>query len=591
MNVVARQRSVRRPSPEMDLSSPVQYLRGVGPKKAALLKTVGIESIEDLLYYIPRRHLDRSKLVPISQLKLNCEATVVGRVETFSFTAGRRPRFVMVLSDASGTLNCVWFQGIKWVQKAFKVGDTVVVSGQVRWYQGKQMPHPEFEILSDKGDGDLLHTGRIIPLYPTTAELKLQYLDSRGFRRIIKPALDQFGDRIAETLPESVVNRCALPTLSQALCDIHFPTTMEDAERARQRLAFDELFYLELMLALRKRRRVQEQEGIVFERVGERLSRLLEKLSFQLTPAQKRVMRQIRADMRSRPMNRLLQGDVGSGKTIVALMTMLIAVENGYQAALMAPTEVLAEQHYLTIGGLLEELGVQVTLLVGRMRKPLREKALRAIEDGSTQIIIGTHALIQEGVNFKRLGLVIIDEQHRFGVMQRVTLRQKGLHPDVLVMTATPIPRTLALTLYGDLDVSVIDQMPPGRREIITAWRGENRKEEIYEFLRELIKKGGQVYIVFPLVEESEKVDLKAATESYEHIRQKVFPEYRVALLHGRMKNVEKDRIMTSFKNREIDVLISTTVIEVGVDVPNATAMLIEHAERFGLAQLHQLRG
>ena len=579
-------------APKIGLSSSVQYLKGVGPKKAALLTTVNIENIEDLLYYIPRRYLDRRLLAPISHVRINTDATVVGQVKTFGYTEGRRPRFVVVLDDGTGVLQCVWFQGAHFVQKAFEIGDTVVVSGPVRFYQGKQMAHPDFEVLSNKSGDDLLHTGRIIPLYPSTADLKARYLDSRGFRRIIKPALDRFLNTITETLPDGVRERCHVLPLSEALRTIHFPDTMEAAEQARRRLAFDELFYLELMLARRKKRWTGDEDGIVFKGAGGRIEELLELLSFELTEAQKKVVREIWSDMKSnRSMNRLLQGDVGSGKTIVALIAMLIAVENGYQAAIMAPTEILAEQHFLTTRRLLKELGVQVTLLVGGMRKSSREKAVGAIRKGEAQVIIGTHALIQEDVDFHRLGLVIIDEQHRFGVLQRSIIRKKGMKPDVLVMTATPIPRTLALTLYGDLDVSVIDEMPPGRKEVTTLWRSDKHRKEMYSILRDQIQKGGQAYIVYPLVEESEKIDLRAAKDSFEHLRTEVFHDLRVDLIHGKMGNETKDRVMTRFKAGEIDILVSTTVIEVGVDVPNATLMIIEHAERFGLSQLHQLRG
>ena len=592
MKTTIFKKNVKRPASRISLSTSVQYLNGVGPKKAALLKTVGIESIEDLLYYIPRRYIDRRLLSRISQVKVNTDATVVGQVETFGYTEGRRPRFVVLLKDDTGMLQCVWFQGAHYVQKTFHVGDTVVVSGPVRFYRGKQMAHPEFEILSNKSGEDLLHTGRIIPLYPSTADLKARYLDSRGFRRIIKPVLGRLLNLLPETIPDSVREKCHLLPLSEALRIIHFPDTMEAAEQARERLAFDELFYLEIMLAKRKSEWTGEKNGIAFKRVGDKLKEFLHLLNFTLTDAQKRVVKEIWADMKDqRPMNRLLQGDVGSGKTVVALIAMLIAVENGYQSVLMAPTEILAEQHYLTMRHLLDDLHVKVILLVGRMRKSSREKALESIREGTADVIVGTHALLQEDVDFGRLGLIIIDEQHRFGVLQRAVLREKGLRPNVLVMTATPIPRTLAMTVFGDLDMSILNEMPPGRKEVETIWRSDEQRENVYAFLRSQIKKGGQVYIVYPLVEESEKIDLKAAKESYEHLQSEVFSGLNLALLHGKMGNETKDQIMTQFKTGQIDILVSTTVIEVGVDVPNATVMVIEHAERFGLSQLHQLRG
>jgi ATP-dependent DNA helicase RecG len=374
--------------------------------------------------------------------------------------------------------------------------------------------------------------------------------------------------------------------------NVHFPEDMNAAHQARRRLAFEELFFLELSLALRRSRRRRKSNGIVFQKADGLIRGLLEELSFQLTSAQKKVLHEIRADMKSkRQMNRLLQGDVGSGKTVVALITMLIAVENGYQAALMAPTEILAEQHHLTLQGLLEKLGVGIVLLVGGMKKSLREKATRSIESGRAQVVIGTHALIQERVSFDRLGLVVIDEQHRFGVMQRAALRSKGIYPDVLVMTATPIPRSLAMTIYGDLDVSILDQLPPGRMPVKTRWYDDRKREQIYRFLDDQMRQGRQVYVVCPLVEQSEKVDLKAAKEMAQRLAKEVFPQWRVDLIHGRLPSAEKERVMQAFSQHQIDLLVSTTVVEVGVDVPNASAMLIEHADRYGLSQLHQLRG
>ncbi len=584
--------AARRMPTNVELSSPVQFVKGVGPKKAAVLKGIGIVTVEDLLYHVPRRYLDRRLLAPISHVKVNAEATVVGQVRTFGYTKGRHPHFVLVLEDKTGWLECVWFQKAHYLEKAFQVGDTVVVSGQVRFYRGRQMAHPEFEILSDEGGEDLLHTGRIIPLYPSTAELKAHFLDSRGFRRLVRAAQESVAGNIPETLPPHIMERCGLCPLPEALRAIHFPDDMESAEEARKRLAFDELFYLELLLARRKQKWVEKEKGVLFRRVGEKVGELLNLLSFELTQAQKRVIREIWTDMKStRPMSRLLQGDVGSGKTVVALLAMLIAVENGYQAAMMAPTEILAEQHYLSMHRLFDSLGVRVTMLLGGMRKTQRDKALEAIREGSADVVVGTHALIQEDVGFCRLGLAVIDEQHRFGVLQRAELREKGFQPDMLVMTATPIPRTLAMTVYGDLDVSTLDELPPGRKQIRTIWRSDRSRDQVYDLLRQQIAEGGQAYIVYPLVEESEKLDLKAAKESFEHLQTEVFPDLRLALIHGRMGHEAKDGVMTRFKAGEVDVLVSTTVIEVGVDVPNASAMLVEHAERFGLSQLHQLRG
>jgi len=401
-----------------------------------------------------------------------------------------------------------------------------------------------------------------------------------------------YKEQVDETIPQNIINRQKLIPLSSALENIHFPANGEMLEKAKNRLKFDELFFMELLIALRRNYNAGTSGGIRFEKVGDRVRSLVEKLPFELTDAQKKVIHEIHDDMKSsKPMNRLLQGDVGSGKTIVALITMLIAVENGYQAALMAPTEILAEQHFLTLHQMLDNIGVKTVLLVGAQSKNERQTVLDDIASQNADIIVGTHALIQENVDFHNLGLVIIDEQHRFGVMQRAKLREKSLNPDVLVMTATPIPRTLSMTVYGDLDVSVLDEMPTGRKPIITQWRPSQSRAKIYRFVREQVAKGAQAYIVFPLVEETEKSDLKAASDSYEKMKSSYFSEYKLGLLHGRMKSEEKESVMAAFKAGDIQILISTTVIEVGVDVPNATIMVVEHAERFGLTQLHQLRG
>jgi ATP-dependent DNA helicase RecG len=400
------------------------------------------------------------------------------------------------------------------------------------------------------------------------------------------------GDSITEVLPPTVRQSNRLLDRANAFQNIHFPETMERARQARRRLAFDELFFLELSLALKKSRRLEKADGITFPKANGLIRRLLDELSFELTAAQKRVLHQIRADMkRKEQMSRLLQGDVGSGKTVVALITMLIAVQNDYQAALMAPTEILAEQHAITLKTLLDKLGVRSVLLLGGMRKSFREKTLKAIKSGRAKIVVGTHALIQQGVSFDRLGLVVIDEQHRFGVIQRAALREKGAHPDVLVMTATPIPRSLSMTIYGDLDVSVLDEMPPGRRPIKTEWFDDRQRQRAYRFLDDQMERGQQVYVVCPLVEQSEKLDLKAAEDMAQKLSQKVFPHRTVDLLHGRLAGREKEKRMTAFARGQVDLLVCTTVVEVGVDVSNATVMLVEHAERYGLAQLHQLRG
>ena len=549
----------------------------------------------DLLQHYPRRYLDRSIITPIRNLHPDDTATVVGKIVTQGIKKGKRSRYVILLSDETGFLSCVWFHQIPYWQKLFKVGQTLAVSGKIGYFGGLQIVHPEFDLLSESGEDredEFVHTGKIIPLYPSTESLSRLGLDSRGFRRVIRNLLRNYGGQIEEILLDSTIQRHQLIYLEEAFQNIHFPKDFDSLRKAQTRLKFDEFLFMEFMLAYRKHHVSQQEKGIHFAKVGERLKTLVDKLPFQLTDAQKKVIREIRADMKKPyPMYRLLQGDVGSGKTIVALVTMLIAVENGYQAALMAPTEILAEQHYLTFRSWLEELDVSIKLLIGGQKKAERQKILLAIQNGEGNIVIATHAIIQENVDFHNLGLVVIDEQHRFGVAQRALLTEKGENPDVLVMTATPIPRTLSLTVYGDLDVSILDELPEGRIPVRTSWRYENKRKEIYDFVKTKVAQGQQAYIVFPLIEESEKLDLKAATESFEKMSTGIFSDLKLALLHGRMKSDEKDAIMSAFKKSEIQILVSTTVIEVGVDVPQATIMVIENAERFGLTQLHQLRG
>ncbi|MEE2709539.1 MAG: ATP-dependent DNA helicase RecG [Gemmatimonadota bacterium] len=580
-------------SQTLSLTDPIISVAGIGEKRAEALQNVGIDTVEDLLHHIPRLYLDRRNLTPISQIAVDTEATVLGTVKRVSARPGKPGRFEMMLGDDSGNLKCTWF-GAKWVhglRKKFMPGDMLIVSGKVTFFNGKQIVTPEYDILTGDGD-DPLHTGRVIPVYRSTATLREVGMDSRGLRRIIKPLLDLLVHDIPETIPDSIIRDHDLLPLPKALYQAHFPETPEEAEHARSRLAFDELFYLELLLAFRKHAAKFGATGIAFQPKSQMARRLLDRLSFELTEAQKRVLREIHRDMcRPQSMNRLLQGDVGSGKTIVAALAMLIAVESGYQAALMAPTEILAQQHAFVLHDLLENLGVNIIFLVGGMQAKERRDRRAEVASGVAQIVIGTHALIQEDVAFKKLGFAVVDEQHGFGVTQRAQLREKGENPDVLVMTATPIPRTLALTVYGDLDVSVLDELPPGRKPIETQWVPDTKRQETYTSIREEIERGRQAYVVCPLVDESEKLDLKAATEMAEHLQVKVFPDLRISLIHGKMKSAEKDTIMHAFKNGQSDILVSTTVIEVGIDVPNATIMVIEQAERFGLAQLHQLRG
>lgn len=584
---------------KISLQSDIKYLPGIGPKRAAILYEMGIYNVYDLLNYVPRRYIDRTNIKKINEIRLNEWVTVVGKVENFGLVKNRKmsgSRFRLIISDETGYLSLVWFKGAQYFQNAFETGEYLAVYGKVDYYNHeKQIAHPEFDRLDDEDDTDFMHTGSIIPLYPTTEALRKKWLDSRGFRRLIKPLLP-VTDAIPDPLPEPLRLKKDLMNLSESYREIHFPTNTERLQRALYRFKFDEFFYLELMMAYQKKRVRLQPDGIRFEKVGDKTRQLIEQLPFQLTEGQKQALKEIREDMKSPyPMNRLLQGDVGSGKTVVALLAILMAVENGYQTAFMAPTEILADQHYIVLQEYLWGMDIPVVLLKGGQKKSEREKILSDILDHRASIVVGTHALFQESVKFAQLGLIIIDEQHRFGVMQRAEIRQKaveaGFNPDVLVMTATPIPRTLAMTVYGDLDVSVIPELPAGRQPIRTAVRDESSRAKIYDFIRKEVSAGHQIYIVYPLIEQSEKLDLKAAVEAYEQLSGKVFPELRLGLLHGRMGSAEKQNIMKAFKDRQTDILVSTTVIEVGVNVPNATVMVIEHADRYGLTQLHQLRG
>ena len=583
------------------LQSSLQYLKGVGPRRAADLQRVGLSTIEDLLYRFPIRYEDRAGFQTIASLKPGVAASIAGEVVSCGVRPTRRPRFKifeMLVRDRTGSLRAIWFNQ-PFLQDVFRAHQRIILFGRLELTpHGLQLQNPQYEILrgdeDESEDEETVHTGRIVPVYEKTGQLttKMQ-------RTLVFQALQQLPDEVFDPLPAPVRARERLIDRRPALELVHFPpadASIDDLNRfrspAHRRLIFEEFFLFQLGIVLRRRRADTERKPrpvVVTDATRDAVRRVL---PFRLTGDQKTVVRQIVEDMkRPQPMNRLLQGDVGSGKTIVALMAALVAMENGLQVAFMAPTEILAEQHFINIRRLMEASRFRLTLLTGATPAKKRREIAAELASGSTHMVIGTHALVQEGVSFRELGLAIIDEQHRFGVLQRATLRQKGLHPDVLVMTATPIPRTLALTTYGDLDVSVMREMPPGRQPISTAAKPESRRDDVYRFVRQQLEAGRQAYIVYPLVEESAKVDLKAATEMADHLAQDVFPEFRVALLHGRLKQDVKDRVMGAFVRGEYQVLVSTTVIEVGVDVPNATVMVIEHAERFGLSQLHQLRG
>ena len=574
-------------APPPGLATPLQFLRGVGPRRAALLEKKGLRTVEDALFFLPLRHEDRTRLTPLRALQPGQTATCSGTIVGLSPPPPGRTRqpFTVMLRDASGHATASWF-GWRYLARALERGQRLVLHGRVARYRGAiVLQQPDWEVV-EGGEDERLHTGRLVPVYSLT-----EGLGQRALRALMWRIVDQFASQVAEVLPDAARARRRLVGLAQALADGHFPGTEEALAAARRRLAFDDFLLLQLGLAI-LRARTTRARGLSLDPRGDLVGRLRARLPYRLTAAQERVWEEIRRDMAApHPMHRLLQGDVGSGKTVVAALAVLTAVEAGYQAAVMAPTEILAEQHVVTFRDLIEPLGVRVSLLTSALKPRERAAARAALAAGEVGCAVGTHALVQEGVAFRRLGLAVVDEQHRFGVEQRARLRGKGEHPDLLVMTATPIPRTLALTLYGDLDVSVIDELPPGRRPVVTAARTEARRRAIYRFIGEQVAAGRQAYVVCPLVEESEALDLKAATDMARRLAGEVFPHLTVGLLHGRLGVEDKDAIMRRFKAGEIHVLVSTTVIEVGIDVPNASVMLVEHAERFGLSQLHQLRG
>ncbi|MDY3141403.1 MAG: ATP-dependent DNA helicase RecG [Parabacteroides sp.] len=571
----------------------ITYLPGVGPKRAEVLqKEVNLASYEDLLYYIPYKYMDRSRFYRVSDINGSMPyIQLKGRILSFeTLGEGSAKRLIGKFSDGTGTIDLVWFKQIHWVTNKLKPDVDYIVFGKPTLFGNSfNMVHPDVDPIEQAAQ---VAQG-LTPYYNTTERMKKIGLNSRALQNLIFNLLSNLQWQVPEILSPDLLQRTKLISLSDALRQIHFPESIEMMRKAQQRLKFDELFFIQLNLLQRADRRKRKQQGLLFARVGDYFNTFYKTyLPFELTNAQKRVIREIRADMGSgRQMNRLLQGDVGSGKTLVALLCMLLALDNQCQACIMAPTEILAAQHYATIQAFLRDMPVKVALLTGSTKKKERNQILPAIAQGEIQIVIGTHALIEEQVVFASLGLAVIDEQHRFGVEQRSRLWSKNvIPPHVLVMTATPIPRTLAMTLYGDLDVSVIDELPPGRKPVRTIHRYDTKKAELYAFLRSEIQKGRQVYVVYPLIEGNEKFDYKDLEAGYETFQQ-VFPEYQVCMVHGRMKPVEKEACMQQFVSGKAQILLATTVIEVGVNVPNASVMVIESAERFGLSQLHQLRG
>ena len=571
----------------------IKYLQGVGPQRATLLnKELDIHSLHDLLYYFPYKYVDRSRLYYIHEIDGNMPyIQLKGQILSFETVGeGRQRRLVAHFSDGTGVVDLVWFQGIKYLMGKYKAHEEYIVFGKPTVFNGRiNIAHPDIDPAKDL----TLSTMGLQPYYNTTEKMKRAGLNSHALEKLMNNAFALLQGPLSETLSPNVVEENHLMSLDEAIHNIHFPQNPEKLRRAQYRLKFEELFYVQLNILRYTKDRQRKYRGLVFERVGEVFNTFYsQNLPFQLTGAQKRVIKEIRKDMGSgRQMNRLLQGDVGSGKTLVALMSMLIALDNGFQACMMAPTEILAAQHYETIKQFLFGMNVRVELLMGSVKGKKRDEILKGLLTGEVQILIGTHAVLEDTVNFASLGMVVIDEQHRFGVAQRAKLWAKNTRPPhVLVMTATPIPRTLAMTLYGDLDVSVIDELPPGRKPIQTIHQFDNRRASLYSGIRKQIIEGRQVYIVYPLIKESEKIDIKNLEEGYEHVCAE-FPECQVSKVHGQMKPAEKDAEMQRFVNGETQIMVATTVIEVGVNVPNASVMVIENAERFGLSQLHQLRG
>ncbi len=585
------------------IDSSITIVKGISSSLAAKFYKLGVKTVRDLLYFFPRRHLDYSQRKSISQLTEGEEETIIANVwQAREIRLGGRRSTEAIVGDETGNVRVVWFNN-PYLAKKLPTGTRVVLSGRVSLFSGRHVfESPEWELVEDR---ELIHTGRLVPLYPLT-----QGLRPRQVRKLMREVIDQWAWQLEDFLPAELKERCNLLELPQAITQAHYPEGEAVKAQARVRLAFDELFLLQLGVLSKKRDWQESQPGSPFNVETSALETFLKSLPFELTTAQQKVLKELLADLQKpQPMSRLLQGEVGSGKTVVATAALLLAAANGYQEAFMAPTEILAEQHFATICQLLSRVGheegegylrsysgflprpLTVALLIGDISQVRKQELQQRILDGEIDIVIGTHAIIQKGVEFRRLGLAVVDEQHRFGVTQRSALRQKGFNPHVLVMTATPIPRTLALTLYGDLDLSVIDQLPPGRQAVKTKWLKPQQRESAYAFIRREIASGRQAFIICPLIEESEVIQARAAVAEYQRLSEEVFSDLKLGLLHGRMPAVEKDKVMRRFRSGELDILVSTPVVEVGIDVPNATVMLVESADRFGLSQLHQFRG
>lgn len=571
-----------------ELPKSVEFVKGVGSRYAQLLKKINIETVEDLLTYFPRSYQDRRNLTKIKHVTPGDEITIKGKVIK---TSQEKPRpglniLRVTFSDDTDVINGVWFNQ-PYLKKQFKKGKVYILSGELNKdslrFNKKEINNPVFEEIES---GNTIHTGRVVPIYPLTKGIYQKKL-----RQIIYNALTDYAHHLPDILPQSIRDKYKFNNKERSVWGLHFPDNRKHYFHSRNRLAFEELFILQLIV-LNRKKGVIDKKGIIHQEPDNVIDNFLNRLSFSLTEAQQKVWQEIKTDMEKPiPMQRLLQGDVGAGKTIIATLALIETMSNGYQGVMMAPTEILAEQHYLKLNKMLSKLGYNVEILVGNLKTSLRDKIRKDIVENKVDLIIGTHSLFQEEINYHKIGLVVIDEQHRFGVEQRYRLKNKGENPDLLVMTATPIPRTLALTVYGDLDLSIIDELPPGRSPVITTWRKENARSRIYKFVKEKIKKGRQAYIVCPLIEPSEEVKAVSAQEMFENLTENIFNKYNVGLLHSKVTADEKKKIMEKFRDGELQLLVSTTVVEVGVDVPNATIMIIENAERFGLAQLHQLRG
>jgi len=578
------------------LQTPITYLKGVGPNRAETLQgELGIHTYQDILNLFPNRYLDKTQYYKIGQLqRSSADVQVMGKIINLKTVEQKKgKRLVATFIDETGKMELVWFRGQKWIRENLKLNTPYVIFGKCNWYNGVfSMPHPELELLEDHKKGLKIS---MQPIYPSTEKLSARGITNRVVSKMIQQVFMETKGEFSETLSDTLLHDLKLLNKSDSLLNIHFPKNQELLAKAQFRLKFEELFYIQMQLLIKNMLHKQKIKGFNFDQVGQLFNEFYTShLPFELTGAQKRVIKEIRHDLGSNAqMNRLLQGDVGSGKTIVAVMTMLLAIDNGYQACLMAPTEILANQHYNGIKELLDKVGISCALLTGSVKKSARKPIHEQLENGELKILIGTHALLEDKVKYKNLGLAIIDEQHRFGVAQRSKLWHKNEYPPhILVMTATPIPRTLAMSLYGDLDISVIDELPPGRKPIKTVHRYDSNRLKVFQFIRDEIKKGRQVYVVYPLIQESEALDYKDLMDGYESIaRDFPLPDYQISIVHGKMKPADKDYEMERFVRGETQIMVATTVIEVGVNVPNASVMIIESAERFGLSQLHQLRG